>query len=160
MLNGPPPDKRVVRPYPYTTPLPLPTPTILDGVYTRTVHFEGTPTPCRRCAPYRAEGGTWQMILAAGTFRISHTNTNFQGIGSFTVAGNQLTLFNDPNCHLYVGKYIWAIQNKTLRLTAVEDNCAYGLRAGNLAAGAWHKQPATGPYRKNAGKLRILYDRS
>lgn len=55
-----------LQPYPYTTPLPSPVPTELDGLYTRTVKFEGTPTPCRRCAPYRAEGGTWTLHLNAG----------------------------------------------------------------------------------------------
>ena len=131
---------RILQPYPYTTPIPPPTPTILDGVYTREVKFEGTPTPCRRCAPYRAEGGTWTLILDAGAFRVSHNVTNFQGIGSFTTSGDELVLFNDPNCHLSPGRYAWTQDGVSLVLTAIEDECAFGLRAKNLTAGAWGKR--------------------
>ena len=137
---------RILEPYPYTTPIPPPTPTILDGIYTREVKFEGTPTPCRRCAPYRAEGGTWTLILDAGAFRVSHNATNFQGIGSFTVSGDQLVLFNDPNCHQYVGHYRWALDGRSLVLRAVADECAFGLREKNLGAGAWIKQTDEGGY--------------
>lgn len=124
-------------PYPYTTPLPAPTPTILDGVYVRRVKFEGTPTPCRRCAPYRAEGGTWQLDLKAGVFHVSHDVTGFSGVGSFTVTGDRLTLFNDPNCHLDSGTYTWVLDGRSLRLTEVADACAWELRAKNLTAGSW-----------------------
>lgn len=136
---------RVLIAYPYTTPIPPPTPTIIDGVYTRAVNFEGTPTPCRRCAPYRAEGGVWTLILDAGTFRVSHSVTDFQGIGSFTVSGPQLALFNDPNCHQYTGTYTWTEGDGALVLTATEDECAFGLRAKNLAAGTWYKQDKCQP---------------
>lgn len=131
---------RRLEPYPFTTPLPPPTPTILDGVYTREAPFIGTPTPCRRCAPYRAEGGVWTLTLDAGAFRVSHNGTNFQGIGSFTVSGNRLTLFNDPNCHLDVGQYTWEMDGRSLILTPVEDSCGFKLRAKNLGSGAWVKQ--------------------
>jgi hypothetical protein len=127
----------VARPYPYTTPLPPPLPTYLDGIYTRRVAFEGTPTPCRRCAPYRAEGGEWRLILERGIFRVSHSDTGFHGVGSFTVTGNRLSLFNDPNCHLETGLYTWERDGRSLRLTAVDDPCAYGLRVSNLTAGRW-----------------------
>lgn len=127
----------IFQPYPYTTPLPPPTPTILDGVYLRRVKFEGTPTPCRRCAPYRAEGGTWQLHFKAGVFHVSHDVTGFSGVGSFTVTGDRLTLFNDPNCHLDSGTYTWEMDGRSLRLTEVADSCAWELRAKNLAAGSW-----------------------
>ena len=126
------------QPYPYTTPLPPPTPTRLDGVYSYTVPFIGTPTPCRRCAPYRANGGTWQLVLDRGVFRVTHSDTDFQGIGSFVVADDQLLLFNDPHCHSDVATYTWALDGRQLRLTAVDDSCGFGLRAGNLTAGAWY----------------------
>lgn len=135
-----PPTQEGFSPYPYTTPLPLPTPTILDGIYTRMVKFEGTPTPCRRCAPYRAEGGTWTLRLAAGVFKVSHNETGFAGIGSFTVSGDQLTLFNDPNCHLASGTYRWAVDGRSLRLAELDDPCAFGLRLRNLSAGSWIRQ--------------------
>ncbi len=131
---------RILEPYPYTTPIPPPTPTVLDGIYTRDVKFEGTPTPCRRCAPYRAEGGFWTLILDAGAFRVSHSATDFQGVGSFTISGDQLVLFNDPNCHEYAGQYSWALDGRSLVLRAVADECAFGLREKNLAAGVWIKQ--------------------
>jgi hypothetical protein len=127
-------------PYPYTTPLPPPTPTLLDGTYTRAVQFEGTPTPCRRCAPYRAEGGTWTLALEAGVFRVWHDGTNFQGIGSFTVSGDRIMLFNDPNCHLDVGVYTWRLDGRSLILAEVSDPCAFDLRARNLTTGAWLQQ--------------------
>ena len=129
-----------LHPYPYTTPLPPPTPTILDGIYTRAVHFEGTPTPCRRCAPYRAEGGVWTLKLEAGAFRVAHDGTNFHGIGSFTVSDDKLTLFNDPNCHLEIGTYRWELDGRSLILKEDDDTCGFGLRAKNLGAGAWVKQ--------------------
>ncbi|MCB0210128.1 MAG: hypothetical protein KDJ52_12400 [Anaerolineae bacterium] len=129
-----------LHPYPYTTPLPPPTPTILDGVYTRSVHFEGTPTPCRRCAPYRAEGGVWTLKLEAGAFRVSHDATNFHGIGSFTLSGDKLALFNDPNCHLETGTYRWELDGRSLILKVDDDTCGFGLRAKNLGAGTWVKQ--------------------
>lgn len=135
-----PPSTAALQPYPYTTPLPLPTPTHLDGVYTRAVPFAGTPTPCRRCAPYRAEGGTWTLRLDRGIFRISHDGTGFTGLGAFSLADRQLTLFNDPNCHLGIGTYDWALDGRSLRLTTMTDDCAFGLRAKNLGAGSWLKQ--------------------
>src|SRR5262245_14611297 len=57
------PTAELAQPYPFTTPLPSPTPTELDSIYTKAIEFIGTPTPCRRCAPYRAEGGTWTLDL-------------------------------------------------------------------------------------------------
>lgn len=129
-----------LQPYPYTTPLPPPTPTHLDGVYTRVVPFAGTPTPCRRCAPYRAEGGTWTLQLERGIFRVSHDGTGFTGIGAFTLSDHQLRLFNDPNCHLGIGTYDWALDGRSLRLATVADDCAFGLRAENLGAGSWVRQ--------------------
>lgn len=126
-----------LQPYPYTTPLPPPTPTILDGVYGRRVKFEGTPVPCRRCAPYRADGGEWTLRLKAGVFRVSHEFTGFQGVGSFTVSGNRIMLFNDPNCHLDVGTYTWRLTEAGLILKVVDDPCAFGLRYRNLTAGPW-----------------------
>ncbi|MCB0166816.1 MAG: hypothetical protein KDI79_21495 [Anaerolineae bacterium] len=136
----PSPAANSLQPYPYTTPLPLPTSSILDGIYTKQVKFEGTPTPCRRCAPYRAEGGTWTLQLNAGAFRVSHDSTGFHGIGSFTVSDNQLILFNDPNCHLETGTYTWEMDGRSLVLTTDDDTCGFGLRAKNLSLGSWVKQ--------------------
>ncbi len=126
-----------LNPYPYTTPLPPPTPTTLDGTYVKSVPYIGTPVPCRRCAPYKAEGGEWVLKLEAGVFRVSHELTGFQGVGSFTVNGEEITLFNDPNCHEEVGLYRWRLNGGSLALEVVDDPCAFGLRAKNLATGPW-----------------------
>jgi len=126
-----------LQPYPYTTPLPPPTPTILDGVYQRALPVKGTPVPCRRCAPYRAEGGTWTLQLTAGAFGVSHDITPFRGVGSFTVSGEQITFFNDPNCMQDSGIYRWRRDGRSLLLEEVADPCAFGLRARNLTAGRW-----------------------
>lgn len=131
------PVEKILQPYPYTTPLPPPTPTILDGVYQRVVPDRGTPVPCRRCAPYKAEGGVWTLSLKAGAFRVSHQVTRFQGVGSFTVTGDRITFFNDPNCHREVGIYRWEVDGRSLLLEEIDDPCAFGLRAGNLTAGRW-----------------------
>jgi hypothetical protein len=130
----------ILNPYPYTTPLPPPTPTLLDGLYLRNVKFEGTPTPCRRCAPYRAEGGTWTLELEAGVFRIWHDTTNFRSVGSFTISGDRMMLFNDPNCHRDVGIYAWRLDGRSLILEVIDDPCAFGLRANNLTTGSWLHQ--------------------
>lgn len=127
----------LAQPYPYTTPLPPPTPTQLDGAFSREIEFLGTPVPCRRCAPYRANGGEWRLAFDRGVFRVTHSLTNFQGIGSFTIDGNRLNLFNDPNCHLDVGVYTWEKDGRMLRLTEVADPCAFGLRAKNLTGDTW-----------------------
>ncbi len=129
-----------LQPYPYTTPLPPPIPTELDGVYIHKIKFEGTPTPCRRCAPYRAEGGTWTLRLDKGAFHISHDSTDFTGVGSFSLDGQQLLLFNDPNCHTDIGAYTWELDGRSLRLEAMDDTCGFGLRVKNLTAGSWVKQ--------------------
>lgn len=127
----------VLQPYPYTTPLPPPTPTILDGLYLRTITDPSTPTPCRRCAPFRVEGGTWVLNLEAGVYRLGNQATNWRTVGSFTVLGDELKLFNDPNCHLAVGTYQWLKQGSSFSLKVVEDDCGFGLRAKNLTTGSW-----------------------
>lgn len=135
------PPPLAAQPYPYTTPLPPPTPTLLDGVYSYAVPFAGTPTPCRRCAPYRAEGGTWQLTLDRGVYRVTHSDTNFQGVGSFTVDDRQLYLFNDPHCYSDVVTYTWVLDGRQLRLsTTADDACGFRLRAKLLTAGSWYRE--------------------
>jgi hypothetical protein len=124
-------------PYPYSTPLPPPTPTILDGTYSKFELKEATPVPCKRCPDYAPEGGIWKLSLDKGIFRIFYAVTGWRSIGSFTIAGNQLVLFNDPNCPEVVGTYTWKLERENLTLKVIKDECAIGLRAMNLTNLPW-----------------------
>jgi len=138
---GPPP----LQPYPYTTPLPPSTPTLLDGVYVRQIPVSNAPILCKRCAPYRLEGGDWLLYLDRGAFRVSHRETGFQGVGSFTVESDRLVLFNDPNCPQDVAEYRWRWEDNRLSFEADEDNCGFGLRIKNLTHGSWERQDPCQP---------------
>ena len=128
-----------VPPFPYTAPLPPAIPSVLDGVYTKTIPFEGTPVPCRRCAEYRLEGGVWTLTLDKGVSKVFHPYTEFTAVGSFTVSGDRITLFNDPNCTEDVGTFSWTLQGGLLTLKVIDDPCAIGLRAKNLMSSPWAK---------------------
>ncbi len=144
-----------VPPFPYSRPLPPEVPTVLDGLYTRTIPFDGTPTPCKRCAGYRTEGGEWTLYFNKGIFKVFHPITDFEAVGSFAVSGNRLTVFNDPYCEedlSMVGEYVWQKDGDTLRLESIDDSCSIGLRAKNLTASAWTKKddPCQPPNREAA----------
>lgn len=124
-------------PYPYTTPLPPPVVTDLDGLYAKIDPKPGTPVPCMRCPDYAPEGGAWQLSLDKGIYRLFHVPTGWRSVGSFAVSGNQLTLFNDPVCHLETGTYTWAMENGNLILQEVNDPCAIHLRAISLSRQPW-----------------------
>lgn len=124
-------------PYPFTTPLPPATASALDGTYTKTV-IKDTPTvKCRRCPEYAPEGGLWKLNFDSSIFRIYHQATGWRSLGSFSVSGSDLTLFNDPACLDVVGRYTWALAGGQLQLTAVDDPCAIALRAMNLTQLPW-----------------------
>jgi hypothetical protein len=124
-------------PFPYTTPLPEPMASALDGIYVKVEQIEGTPTPCRRCPDYKIEGGVWRLSFDNGIFRVYHTVTGWRTLGSYTVEGDRLLLFNDPTCLREVGSYRYALENGSLRLETVEDTCAIRLRSRNLSNIAW-----------------------
>jgi hypothetical protein len=131
-------------PFPYGAPLPPPIATNIDGLYTRELALDGTPTPCKRCAGYRLEGGEWTLYFNRGIYKVFHQLTDFESVGSYTVSGNQLTLFNDPYCEedlAMKGAYTFAVQGSTLRLKVVGDDlCSIHLRAKNLTATVWSKK--------------------
>ncbi len=132
-----------VPPFAYSQPLPPPEPSVLDGLYTRTIPFEGTPTPCKRCAGYRLEGGVWSLYLDKGVFKVFQQDTDFEAIGSFVVSGDRVTFFNDPYCEedlTMVGTYTWHTDGDVLTLQVVNDACSIGLRSKNLTATAWTKK--------------------
>ena len=124
-------------PYPYTTPLPPQTPTVLDGIYVKLEPDRGTPVPCRRCADYLPAGGAWKLSLDKGAFRIYHQASGWRSLGSFTIEGELLYLFNDPACYDTVGAYTWSLAEGQLNLRAVEDTCQVDRRARNFARLSW-----------------------
>ena len=143
-----------VPPFPYSQPLPPPVPSAVDGLYFKLVPFEGTPTPCKRCAGYRLEGGVWSLYLNKGFFKVFQQNSNFEAIGSFAVANDRITFFNDPYCEedvTMVGTYTWQKVGQALTLHVVNDPCAIGLRAQNLTSAGWSpKNPCQPPNREAA----------
>jgi hypothetical protein len=124
-------------PYPHTAPLPPRVRTALDGTYAKFDPKKTPPIPCRRCPDYMPEGGIWRLNLDQGVFRIFHEVTDWRSLGSFNIEGNQLRLFNDPYCMEVTGVYRWTLKDKRLVLQVVEDKCAIGLRAKNLAQLPW-----------------------
>jgi hypothetical protein len=124
-------------PYPYSTPLPAAQPTILDGTYTKVDPRQAEHVPCKRCPAYPPGGGVWKLSLDKGIFRVYHQLTGWVTIGSFTVAGDHIEFFNDPHCFQDTGVYRWRLEDGSLTLTAVEDNCGVYLRARNLEALPW-----------------------
>lgn len=110
----------------------------MDGTYTKVDPKEGTPVPCRRCPDYAPEGGVRVLLFDKGVFRLHHPARGWRSVGSFTVSGERLFLFNDPNCHLEGGVNTWALSDGKLTLHEVQDGCAIQLRALNLTALPWN----------------------
>ncbi len=126
-------------PYPYTTPLPPDQETVLDGTYGKLDPREGARPFCRRCMPYPAEGGLWLLRLDAGTYRIFSTRSlsGWRSLGSFTVSGDRLRLFNDPHCMEATGSYKWTLDGEELSLEVIDDACADGFRATAFTNYRW-----------------------
>jgi len=122
--------------YPYAAPLPPPVSSALDGVYAKVI-MAATPVHCVRCPEYAPYGGLWRLSFDKGVFRVFYGQTEWRSLGSFTVSGDQLQLFNDPNCPETVGVYRWRTDSNRLMLEEVADDCAIHLRAKNLAGQAW-----------------------
>lgn len=128
------------QPYPYTTPTPPPEVTAVDGTYTRDVGRDvvGGPGKCVRCPPYRLALGEDTLELEKGEFRVSHEGVGYLAVGHYTVAGDRITFFNDPNCSAQRGTYAWSLEEQVLQLEVVEDPCAFGdVRVRYFTAGPW-----------------------
>jgi hypothetical protein len=124
-------------PVAWTTPLPLEQTTILDSLYVKLDPRIATPFPCKRCPDYALEGGLWKLLISSGVFKIYYTLNGWRSLGSYSVSGNQLYLFNDPYCTRDVGIYSWRLEDGVLTLTEVDDPCSQGLRAANLTFQPW-----------------------
>ncbi len=142
-----------VPPFAYSGTLPPPVASAVDGLYFKLVEFEGTPTPCKRCAGYKLEGGMWSLYLNKGVFKVFQQNTNFEAIGSFAVTNDHITFFNDPYCDenmRMVGTYAWQKVGGTLTLQVIDDQCAIGLRAKNLTSAGWSLKNPCQPLTREA----------
>jgi hypothetical protein len=124
-------------PYPYHTPVPPAEATILDGTYVKIDPQKGTPVPCRRCPDYLVEGGLWKLNFDKGIFRILFQVTGWRSMGSFTISGDRLYLFNDPNCIDDVGEFRWSLKDGQLVFQEINDPCAIDLRGKNLIKQPW-----------------------
>jgi hypothetical protein len=138
-----------LRPYPYTDPAPAPVPTEIDGTYMLILTLEdlggpsnALPFPCRRCLPYARDPGVLTLIFFDGAYFVDHQMSGFHATGHYTVEGDRLTLFNDPNCSRVRGTYTWQLDGASLRLKPVDDPCAFqGERATDLASDVWTRIP-------------------
>ncbi len=150
-------------PVAHSTPLPHSAWTAIDGSYAKLDLSEPQWWACKRCADFRLAGGIWKLQFDKGVMRIYYDVTGWRSIGSYTVSGDRLTLFNDPHCPQEVGEYKWRLEDKwnlrdrNLILEVIDDSCAIGLRGINLsdedwlscmppndmtaASGHWHKPP-------------------
>jgi hypothetical protein len=124
-------------PYPYATALPTAKRTPLDGVYAKLDPRQATPVPCKRCADYAPQGGIWKLGFDRGIYRILNQASSWRSLGSFTVTGERLVLFNDPHCPGVSGFYTWTLAHGALVLEALDDSCAIGQRAKNLTQMPW-----------------------
>jgi hypothetical protein len=124
-------------PAPFASPLPPVSATPLDGEYARLI--EGPPQwwSCLRCADYRPTGGIWRLLLDQGVLRLVYDVTRWKTLASYTVESDRLRIFNDPMCPYDQGTYQWEKNDSGVELKAIDDDCAFGLRARNLATGVW-----------------------
>ena len=79
----------------------------------------------------------WKINFDEGIFRMIYSVSGWRSLGSFTVSGDRLTLFNDPNCIYDIGVYKWRLEEGQLILTEINDICSIHLRAENLSNQPW-----------------------
>ena len=98
------------------------------------------------------------MQLEQGVFRVYHPATGWRTLGSYTVDGDQIIFFNDPQCHLAVGRFTWGREADKLRFGLVADDCELGTRAQNFTQQAWqscqppnHEAAVTGHWKTPQG---------
>jgi hypothetical protein len=126
-----------LRPYPYTAPLPPSSSSRLDGTYVKVDLSQAEHVHCLRCPDYLPEAGLWKLNLDRGVFRIYYEVTGWRSLGSFTTAGDEMQVFNDPNCPDLTGAYHWRLADGKLIFSVIEDECSIQLRAANLTKQPW-----------------------
>ena len=139
-----------MEPYPFTTPIPPRVPTAIDGTYLRIMAIDdvggpivGLPYRCLRCIPYRVDPGLTALIFYEGRYFLHHHLSGFKARGHYTVDGDRLLLFNDPNCSSTPGTYRWRLDGRSLSFRVVDDPCAFDdERSGDLMVRAWTQVPA------------------
>ena len=133
-----------VTPVGMTTPVPPALETAMDGLYTRYDASWPQWWHCLRCADYRPAGGLWRLQFERGVMRILYEVTQWRSLASYTIEGNRLFVFNDPNCPYEVGEYTWTLSEAELVLHAVDDSCSFELRSQTLAGQPWSSSSALG----------------
>jgi len=124
-------------PVQWTTPLPPLEATSIDATFIKINPRLATPFPCKRCPDYALEGGLWKLSFDRGIFRIYYTMNGWRSLGSYTISGDRIYLFNDPYCNWDTGVYTWKLEEGSLIFTEVDDPCSQGLRAANLTDQPW-----------------------
>ncbi len=91
------------------------------------------------------------MVLDRGSFYVSFETIpiespcpdcrkppGFKSSGHFTVSGDEVVFFNDPNCTDVRGIYRWTLEEGALSFELVEDPCPFvHLRARYLTSSPW-----------------------
>jgi hypothetical protein len=126
-----------VTPVAYYTPLPEPGQSELDGLYSKVDQSPPQWWRCYRCADYRPAGGIWRLQFAENVMRVYYEVTGWKTLASFTTSDDRLYIFNDPYCPQNVGEYTWRVVDGQLILEAVNDHCAFDLRAKNFGLQPW-----------------------
>lgn len=139
-----------MEPYPYTTPVPPRETTPIDGTYVRITSMAdvggplvGLPYRCLRCPPYRVSPGLTTLIFYEGRYFMHHQLSGFKALGHYTIDGDRIRVFNDPNCSSMAGEYSWRLERGALTFEVIDDACAFGNeRAHDLMVSEWTKVPA------------------
>lgn len=139
-----------MEPYPFATPIPARQPTAIDGTYLRIMSLDdvggpvvGLPYRCLRCIPYRVDPGITTLIFYEGRYFLHHRLSGFKALGHYTVEGDRIRLFNDPNCSGTPGIYRWELAGRDLTFRVVDDPCPFDdERSGDLTVRSWIQIPA------------------
>jgi hypothetical protein len=126
-------------PYPFTAELPPAEVSALDGVYIKQVETGQIAAHCVRCPEYAPYDGLWKLSFDDGIYRIYYDRTSWTGLGSFTISGDALTLFNDPTCPELSSTYHFtlAADGQLVISDLNADPCAIKLRTMNLTQQPW-----------------------